>query len=407
MGILMPPPPLFLYRYPFCSYASYACNPRARAFQGREDFLRWEAAVELRCALDGVMDQVPRGRSPAVVAASGGAESEQGDEDRGGEGRPCPAPEVDDCLRGGELEEATVVPKKREDGSEDDLGGEERGEGVAEAEESVRAAMDGLEDSIAQFLPGAGEQASGNEVSPTPAGKEHSAPVAIALLCARCLQAHLGTPHPALFSQAPSSVFPGGATGAARLEEEDVEEAFMLRLVKACGGSEARDSAACAATAPSDDERSRQEKRAFTEGVTHSNELREERVVPSSLQQRIYSKACSPQPYSRGGESGTAGEEGEVDRENVAAGRDSFGYNVGKEVPEFLLQLEAGWVLASAVWEGVALLERARDYESAIELLAQLLTTRCVCEGWLSWATYAWASRKGPDELLHTAFGNG
>lgn len=62
---------------------------------------------------------------------------------------------------------------------------------------------------------------------------------------------------------------------------------------------------------------------------------------------------------------------------NVAddATGDATGDAVG-EVPEFLLQLEAGWVLASAVWEGVALLERDRDYERAVELLAQLLATR-------------------------------
>ncbi|CAM9449623.1 unnamed protein product, partial [Phaeothamnion confervicola] len=45
-------------------------------------------------------------------------------------------------------------------------------------------------------------------------------------------------------------------------------------------------------------------------------------------------------------------------------------------LPEFLLQLDAGWVLASAVWEGVAVLERAREYDAALPLLMQLLQTR-------------------------------
>jgi hypothetical protein len=43
--------------------------------------------------------------------------------------------------------------------------------------------------------------------------------------------------------------------------------------------------------------------------------------------------------------------------------------------PEFLLQLDAGWVLSGAVWEGVALLEKRKQYTTAVALLGQV----CVC----------------------------
>jgi hypothetical protein len=40
--------------------------------------------------------------------------------------------------------------------------------------------------------------------------------------------------------------------------------------------------------------------------------------------------------------------------------------------PEFLLQLDAGWVLSGAVWEGVSLLEKRKQYTTAVALLGQV-----------------------------------
>ncbi|CAM9218865.1 unnamed protein product [Scytosiphon promiscuus] len=378
-------------------YAAYVCDPQAKAFQGREDFLRWEAAVELRCALDGAMEETSRERyATRIVPAAAPA---------GEEGRSTKT-EVLVLDSDGELEnieEALVAPDRAEGSPRVKA---ESGEGrvkdeatavvqeVQEGEQRVRAAIVGLNGMIAQYLP---------------EGKEHAGPVAVALLCSRCLHAHLGTPAEALSSRLllpSSSAFRAEAEateGGLRIDEGEVgeeredEEAFLLLLKQRCGGVDGpldagtrplgevgrlgekkldggnRDAGCgvgwCEGRRPKQGERS-------SPGDKRGAERQLAPTAAGGARSCLCFEAAARGTPMVGGESGGATEEDQKGASRAAVGREDGAVSGNKQVPEFLLQLEAGWVLASAVWEGVALLERARDYERAVELLTQLLATR-------------------------------
>lgn len=322
------------------------------------------------------------------------------------------------------IEEALVAPKLAEAGPnvETESGvGRVKGEGttaaaedeVQEAEHEVRAAIIELAGMIAQFLPEGKEHAGRIAAAITAAAAAAAATttssastataIAIALLCSRCLHAHLGTQAVALSSQT-SSPFPfasgakmegeGGAGG-----EEEEEEAFLSLLKQRCGvreSSEAGNGSSRKVGTPEaikldggsgdagcgpggcERERPRQKGRGSLHdkrGVEWQPTPTEIEEAPCSLSSEAAEALVQGTPMMEG-EARSGTEENRKDACRTAIGRDNDAGSGGNQVPEFLLQLEAGWVLASAVWEGVALLERARDYERAVELLIQLLATR-------------------------------
>ena len=392
--------------------------------------------MELRCALDGAMDELCRGRTTSaetITAATAAAdsaesqESEEGEEEEDGTPAKSSTAEVFVLDSDGELEnveEALVASKHEEGVPEMDLksaGGDVGA--AAEEKEEIRAAVSELEDMIVQFLPRAGEgradlAAAAAAVDGAAKRTPASSAIAIALVCSRCLYAHLATRAAALGSLASSSSsFPRGAeavktTRKAREgqerqeeEEEEEEETFLRLLKERCGIGQALKALSVAGRTPP--------------GTGHDADRAEDCAQKQQQQQeqqgggeRPAMPACPTDPRhskrelaaseqlstpGRGGGDPQAnplselepalalGMEGLPTHGTAGAGAGSTegkgkgtGQNVrqNSEVPEFLLQLEAGWVLASAVWEGVTLLERARDYDYAVELLSQLLSTR-------------------------------
>ena len=266
-------------------------------------------------------------------------------------------------------------------------------EGGASAREGVRAALDGLKDSIAQFFLPAEDRRQTDGVASDVADKATSTAEAIALVCSRCLHSHLGTPLSALSPQAlPQPVVSGDVPGPKHRQKENKEEgeeAFLCLLREVCGGGSDASGArpgsrggmlgevqreTSLADSAADDGGLQREAGGLHAGKTAP--------VPQPTANGAYSGSPSSWPSPEKGESTAAGgsdadgkrspnRRASLDGASLEGDRDG-----GSVVPEFLLQLEAGWVLASAVWEGVALLERARDYEKAVELLAQLLATR-------------------------------
>lgn len=428
-------------------YASYPCTPQARAFQGREDFLRWEAAVELRCALDGAIEDLSRERmvsaeaSAAATAAADYAETQQSEEEDEDEEVGVPAKsstaEVIVLDSDGELEnveEALVTPKQEEEMDLEITGGEDNA-AAEEKVEQIRAAMSELEHMIAQFLP-RGEEGrvdraaaavtaalNGATTTRTPT----SSAIAIALVCSRCLHAHLATPAAALGSLVSSSAprFPRGAEAVASSQklqsgqegedddeeeeerEEEQEEDVLRSLKERCGISEVSKAipAVGGRTTPEEardadraDDYARKQRQvrqqekggevpALPRYPTESLHLESELVASEQLstsgrgeggsQANLTSELEVPRaPGMEGGPMHRTEETGgSAEGESKETDRGQF-ERKKSEVPAFLLQLEAGWVLASAVWEGVTLLERARDYDRAVELLSQLLSTR-------------------------------
>lgn len=361
--------------------------------------------MELRCALDGVMAELPRGQS------GGGstryvADSEEHDQQET-QSDTIPEVVVLDCSDE-EVGEASIVAKDEEGISETCVRASQEDGFTArkeKEEEEIRVAMDGLDECVAQFLPEEKEGEIYASVVPAAAAAAAagtSAAVAVALVCARCLHAHLGTPPTMLASR--SSV----QTGLGQDTSADEDETFLLSLQRTCNGgadfSEARRGRANGQLPGTKEEEEGGEPVNRTATVP-----RVSRTVDASIDGWRRQESDLPVP-AHGGESkggdNTAwpramGEEGHSGQfspsqplprqaaERAEPGRaeeekrDEGGTSPSRalrqvccEVPEFLLQLEAGWVLASAVWEGVALLERARGYERAVELLAQLLATR-------------------------------
>lgn len=49
--------------------------------------------------------------------------------------------------------------------------------------------------------------------------------------------------------------------------------------------------------------------------------------------------------------------------------------HVKDRTPDFLLQFDPGWVLATIIWEGLAYLEKERLYKPAVQILHKLLMT--------------------------------
>lgn len=75
----------------------------------------------------------------------------------------------------------------------------------------------------------------------------------------------------------------------------------------------------------------------------------------------------------------TEGTKGEVRQGDLSSARDASGdthYGSDANLPDFLLQFEAGWVLASVLWEGVGLLEWEKNYGRGVELLVLLFATK-------------------------------
>ena len=383
------------------------CNPRARAFHAREDFLRWEAAVELRCALDGAMEDLPRGKltEAAAVAAAGGAKTEEDyDDENGGDGQPFDRPEHEVVVvlgSDGELED--VISGRKQDAPPHVKHEADKGvEAEASAGEDIRSALNNLEDSIARFFCPAENRGQTDGDASAVADKATSTAEAIALVCSRCLHSHLGTPLSALNPRAPRQpVVSGGVPGPKRRkeetkEEEEADEAFLCLLRQVCGGGSDASGArpgsrgglpggvqteTSLADSSADDgglQREAGRSQPSRAGGLHAGkttpapQLAEDGALPGSP---------SSQPPPGEAESTAAGGSGadgkrSTDHRRASLDGTSLDRDGRSAVPEFLLQLEAGWVLASAVWEGVALLERARDYEKAVELLAQLLATR-------------------------------
>lgn len=396
-------------------YASYTCDVRGRAFEGREDFLRWEAAVELRCALDGAMAELPRGWAQASTTAASGIDDDEDSCDGGGEGQS----EVEVLDTDGDEFEETSRRRRN------------YGKSMSEMEEgsSGIVALGGLEDSISQFLSSSAEDTistSADTASAVTASTSAAAcpAVTIALVCARCLNAHLNTRRPpATIEELPSPAILGIAAKAGTMERSVMgQKAFLGILKESCssggGGAGCADSGAggagsvgrrpsapnsypAASTAATDRDRR-------TCAVAFNNNERPcggrnkalltadegpaaRQTLGSALDSEISSDFdqsidTSKDSSENGGEIARLSSLGQpgATRDATGAGEtDKAGADDGDtdgsaapEVPAFLLQLDAGWVLASAVWEGVSLLERARDYGRAVELLAQLLATR-------------------------------
>lgn len=313
--------------------------------------------MELRCALDSAMDKLPRGKSEAAAAAEM-VESDEDDIEASNDSLDR-VPEVIVLDLDEVIEDDGVVDFKLECGEEV----------KPEAKDDIRAAMEGLKESIARFLPKVDDQT---------VAASTSAAIMLALVCARCLYAHLGT-SPAVFK---TSVVTGGAPQDEQGKEGEEDYIFFLR--KACRGSDmvgfGRKCDASITADKLDKERGDRERGAIScaaaEGARTlaSEPIREKEA--SSSQRMARGDACETYPSQRLVEEGVeSGKVFHADGDCTASSSLPHG-NAVDETPEFLFQLDAGWVLASAVWEGVALLERARDYEGAVELLTQLLATR-------------------------------
>lgn len=386
-------PPRLLH--PDVRYAPYTCDVRTRVFEGREDFLRWEAAVELRCALDGAVEDLPRGWAEANAGATENDEEEE---------EADMSPEIVELDSDG----IETMPRRDEDlGAKAKLSGGNVDDDDDErvTEEDVRAAIYGLKDIIVQFLPAEEVVDFAAAVSP--------AAVAIALVCARCLHAHEGAPHATVGCS--QRVLPDVLLVGKGAEHKEVgEEAFLGMLKKACSRTYTPSGrhefsavapsgrARCTAAAPASSDAATQQTLpahsvddgsgrhktdngtpACGDGIRGGHNT----AVPDGGKPAFSSSDQARHPTTGGTTAHEWGlgrnnmkQEGEEKTEQER--RDDRGSFLcerpgnDSEVPEFLWQLEAGWVLASAVWEGVVLLERARDYGLAVELLAQLLATR-------------------------------
>lgn len=353
------------------------------------------------------MEDLPRGKltEAAAVTAAGGAKTEEDyDDENGGDGQPFDRPEQEVVVvldSDGEFEDA--IPGRKQDAPPRvKLEADKGGEAGASAGEDIRSALNNLEDSIAQFFFPADNRGQTDDAASAAADKATSAAEAIALVCSRCLHSHLGTPRSALNPRAPPQpVVSGDVPGPKRRkeenkEEEEVDEAFLCLLRKVCGGgsdaSRARPGylggvpggvqreTSLADSSADDGDLQREADRSQP---SRADGLRAGKTAPAPQPTGNETLPGSPssQPSPAEGESTAAGGSGadgkrSAHRRRASLDGTSLDRDGGSAVPEFLLQLEAGWVLASAVWEGVALLERARDYEKAVELLAQLLATR-------------------------------
>lgn len=352
------------------------------------------------------MEEISRTR-PAVCAEG---EEDEGEED----GTPANTSTVEIVVldSDGELdnnEEALVLSNKQENGLEVKLesNGRKNGPSIAvEEEEEIRAALSELEDMIAQFFP---EEAEGNTdrtaaavISAATAATTNTSAavaVAIALVCSRCLHAHLGTPAITEGSPISSSlsVVSGGAAprvvGGSHRDDEGGEGEEFLRLLKErCGVSDALKARPAGGMTML--EKTKQKEEISIRERQRQQQDGERSVMPECLSEihptesEVSSKDLSlltakgvrseaklvSEIATHGGLTGSK-TEGEEGIQTAGGGtRDSD----EDDMPEFLLQLEAGWVLASAVWEGVTLLEKVRDYERAVELLTHLLATRQV-----------------------------
>lgn len=345
------------------------------------------------------MENLPRGQAAAaaVTVAAAGANTEEDDdedEDEGG-GQPFDRPKQEIIVvldSDGELED--VIPTRQQERPprvilEADNGKASGNEGVPG--EDVQAWLVGLKGSIAQFF-SAKDRGQTDGAASAVTGKAASAAEAVALLCSRCLHAHLGTSLSALSQRArPPPVFSGGVPGQECRKEENKdeqevegEEAFLCLLREVCGGGRSDGSGPQPGLlGETTDEVQREASHA--DPTADDNSLRKEsnRKEPQPTGSVDHSGKPSSQLCHEEGKSSAVGREVVADEKDSADRRASLDRDSGSgsSVPEFLLQLEAGWVLASAVWEGVALLERARDYDRAVELLVQLLATRCVGTG--------------------------
>lgn len=372
--------------------------------------------MELRCALDGVMAELAQGQSGGGTRPRA-ADSEEEHDQQETQSDAIPEVVVLDSSDE-EVGEASMVAKEEEGIGETSVRvSQEDGfrAGKEEEEEEIRASLDGLEECVAQFLPD--EKGDGVFSSVVPAAAAHtataaaaavgtSAAVAIALICARCLHAHLGTPPTVLASRSRVQTALEQDTSA------DEDETFLLSLQRACSGgadvSEAwRGSVNGQFPGTKEEEEEEEEAKPADRATTvplvsrtvdrNSNDWRRQEgdlpvpphvgdsrggdnsAFPRAMGEEGPSGKFSPShPLSRQAAEGTGPgrTEEEEKRDNADISPSRALPEVCCEVPEFLLQLEAGWVLASAVWEGVALLERARGYERAVELLVQLLATR-------------------------------
>lgn len=391
-------------------YASYTCHVRARAFERRKDFLRWEAAVELRCALDGAMADLPRGWAEALMAAG----SDNDDDEQSDPGLSV--------IDGKGIEE-TIVKREQKNkhavraslGEQDESHSMDDAAGTADV-----GALEGLEEFIDQFL-SAEEKAVVVSADVTAIETVASPAITLALTCARCLRAHLGTHTAALNAQALSVIVGTRHKAAADQATELIEEEALLDMLKEiCSGEYLWDSG----------------ERIYTPGGKSGSLIPPSAATTMEGTNGVYDRSVHANHVSdndkqkHGGESASSGRDVAIHSEGSAAPKGgplrspSPGYSLcraerqgldqqhfehgveevrresddneiagdgglssrkgsivtkrdgGGEVPEFLLQLDAGWVLASAVWEGVMLLEKARDYGRAVELVAQLLATR-------------------------------
>lgn len=335
------------------------------------------------------MEEFFRERPAAAAALAVGAEGqdeeqeEEGEEEGEIDGRPAntSTAEVVVLDSDGDLdtnEEGLVVSKEEENGHGVNLESNGRGKGrsiaAKEGEEEedeedekddVRAALSELEDMITQFLP---KEEEGNRVAEgvatavtaaTAATTDTSAATALAitLVCSRCLHAHLGTTGITLGSPVSSclSVSSYGAAtrviGCGQRDDEGGEGEEFLRLLKErCSVSDA----------------------ALEARHRNENEVASKHIsLPTA--KGIHSEAKLRRGIATEESVTTSSIEGD---EGVETDNGGSSCSTKDDVPEFLLQLEAGWVLASAVWEGVTLLEKVRDYKRAVELLTQLLATR-------------------------------
>lgn len=230
--------------------------------------------------------------------------------------------------------------------------------------------MDGLQESVAQFLPGDPDETMVRSCQGVSTAR--CAALTISFLCSMCLHAHLGK------SATLSAPFCERLKSEATEIKDDGEGRFLILLDKACGrGVESecgrhsfvKDATGAVRETPSDEK--------FDDGDgSKARQKQKQNHLRPCLQSNVDTKGLTrramadEQSYPRDYLSPAEG--GPELGSSEERGRDCC------QVPEFLLQLDAGWVLASAVWEGIALLEKSRDYERAIAFLAQLLSTRCV-----------------------------
>lgn len=310
--------------------------------------MRWEAAIELRCALDGALGELPRGwPEPATASEVEGGEEEEGNEEKDSPNRGPPS--VIARGKGVRGIKHEVILDGRQCGSDD----------------VVRAAVDGLQEIVAQFLPGDPDEAIIRSCQAVSTAR--CAALTISFLCSMCLHAHLGK------FETLSAPFNDRLKSETTEVEDDEEGGVLILLGKACGRGD-------------ESERGRH---SFVKGATGAVketpfEERNDGDEGKARQKRKDLRPCLQSNVDAKGLTGKAMmNEQSYPKNDLSPAEDgrelgSSEEREGYQVPEFLLQLDAGWVLASAVWEGIALLEKSRDYERAIEFLAQLLATRCV-----------------------------